>query len=75
MADPATLVAVGSAATAGLTIAAAAALRGWSGWLELRRIQLSSLELGGNRPVPRSKDLAELRERVRRLEAIASGTQ
>ena len=75
MADPATLVAVASAATAGLTIAAAAALKGWSGWLELRRIQLSSLELGGNRAVSRPKDLAELRERVRRLEAIASGTQ
>ena len=75
MADPTILIALASAATAGLTIAAAAALKGWSAWLELRRIELSATDVGGNARVPRSKELAELRERIRRLEVIASGAQ
>ncbi|CAA9526206.1 MAG: hypothetical protein AVDCRST_MAG91-2534 [uncultured Sphingomonadaceae bacterium] len=75
MADPATLIALASAATVGVTIAAASALRGWSGWLELRRTELSYSHGGSNPPASRTKEIAELRERVRRLEAIASGTQ
>lgn len=45
-----------------------AALRAWNGWLALRREGLS----GGNGHRG-SSDVAALRERVRRLEAIASG--
>jgi hypothetical protein len=63
------LVAEGSAA-AGLALASCAALRGWRQWLALRREQLLA-------PSPErcaeSVELRTLRERVRRLEAIADG--
>lgn len=46
--------------------AALAALKGWQGWLELRREALLS---GGTS----RGDVAELKRRIRKLEAIASG--
>ena len=74
MADLTTLLALASAGTLAVTIAAAAVLRGWQGWLELKR-----LEIGGagtrRRPVPQRIEIADLRERVRRLEAIADGAE
>ncbi len=53
-----------------LGLAAAVLLRGWQGWLALRREQLLS---GSGEPAAR--DLTELKRRVRKLEAIASGTE
>ena len=74
MADPALLVALGSAGTLAVSATAATALKGWNEWLEVRR-----LELEGGRAPPASEgapaDIVELRERVRRLEAIADGGQ
>ena len=73
MTDPALLVALGSAGTIAISATAAAALKGWKEWLEIRRLELE----GGPAHPPASKavpaDLVELRERVRRLEAIANG--
>jgi hypothetical protein len=74
MTDPAMIMMASSAALAGLAMASAATLRAWSGWLELKR-----LELEGNRR-PRTQaggrvELTELKERVRKLEAIASGIE
>lgn len=66
-----TLLVFAFAATLALALISAAALRGWQGWLELRR-----LELDGGRSAParaRKPELIELRDRVRRLEAIANG--
>ena len=57
------------AALLSLAIGSLAALRGWQGWLELRREQL--LSRAGEPPLA---DLSDLRRRVRSLEAIASGT-
>ena len=66
-----------AASLTGLVIVAAALLRGWQGWLELKR-----RELEGHSP-PRSEEgstigaarieLADLKERIKKLEAIASG--
>jgi hypothetical protein len=69
MTDPSVIVvaASGSAATA---IAAFAALRGWNQWLALKRLQATS-----DQPEARGGELAELRKRVRKLEAIASGIE
>lgn len=73
MTDPMTTITVAGAALAGLGIATFAALRGWQGWLEVRR-----LELGAGAPrEPRSPagdmiEVADLKERVRKLEAIAA---
>ena len=67
MADPAALFALTGLAAAGTALASLAALRAFRGWLELKRIELDA------RPTPARTDVAALRERVRRLEAIADG--
>jgi hypothetical protein len=60
---------VGTAST-GLALASAALLKGWTQWLELRG---EALRLGRPAPPAQAGDLNALRERVRRLEAIADG--
>ena len=70
--DPTILLTLASTAVAGLSLTTAAGLRVWNGLLDLRRQQIRS---PGDVPDPRgSGELRALRERVRRLEAIASGT-
>ena len=41
MSDPMTMITVASASLAGLSIATFAGLRGWQGWLEVRRLELA----------------------------------
>ena len=70
MTDPAALLALGSTLTLGVGVLSAATLRGWHEWLELRREEIEKKAA----PKPgRHRELAELRERVKRLEAIANG--
>jgi hypothetical protein len=69
-------------ALAGLTIVTAALLYGWQGWLALK-MREAEMESGafvpspardvGDAPAAARIELADLKERVRRLEAIASG--
>lgn len=70
-------------ATSGLIaiiVIAAALLRAWNGWLELKR---QELERTGKRPATDEGssigtariELADLKERIRKLEAIASGVE
>ena len=72
--DPLTIAILGGGLFAGMTAASIAALKGWQGWLELRRFELThdaadrTLPPTGNRI-----EMADLRERVRKLEAIAAG--
>ena len=72
--DPITLaVLVGSIIT-GLTAASLVGLKAWSGWLELKRLELT--QATGDRTLPPASgriEIADLRERVRKLEAIAAG--
>lgn len=64
----------------GLIVIAAALLRAWNGWLELKRQELDHT---GPRPAPDEGstigtariELADLKERIRKLEAIASGVE
>jgi hypothetical protein len=58
-----------------LVILAAAALRGWQGWLDLKRQELERLHPGERLPGPGAAriEIADLKERVRKLEAIAAG--
>ena len=74
MDDPGTLVAILAAAVVALAMLSLAALKGWDGWLELRRMELSQ-ERRSQPPSPAAArlELADLRERVKRLEAIANG--
>ncbi len=62
----------------GLMILAAAVLKGWQGWLELkeRELQLRGgpMEIeGGAREGAARIEISDLKERIRKLEAIASG--
>jgi len=62
-----------------LVIVAGAALRMWQGWLEFKTRQLElhrvpMLEIeGGAREGAARIELADLKERIRKLEAIANG--
>ena len=72
MNEPLTLLALSGSGLAGLAIAVFAGLKGWQGWLEVKR-----LEIAGHRQEPRSPameriEMADLKERIRKLEAIAS---
>ena len=66
-------------ALTGLTIVTAALLYGWQGWLALKMRQAdmahdgSALRDQGDAPAAARIELADLKERVRKLEAIASG--
>jgi hypothetical protein len=71
--------------TAGLLMAvivlAGAALRAWQGWLDLKRSELERVAAGRNGGEEGSSigtariELADLKERIRKLEAIASGVE
>lgn len=68
-----TTVALASFGLTGLCITVAAGLKGWQGWLEVKRMELS----GAGRREPRGEmadliDMADLKERVRKLESIAA---
>ncbi len=58
---------------AALATASWAALKGWQGWLELKRFELA----GSGRQETRSPamdriEIADLKERIRKLESIAA---
>jgi hypothetical protein len=60
-----------AAGLAAWTLLSLAALKAWRGWLEMKRIEVSSRR-HSSAPVV---DIASLRARVRRLEAIANGIE
>lgn len=68
------IIALASTVVLALSILSAAALRAWRDWLDVRRLEIEARR-GGGRLANRDGEtrLSELKERVRRLEAIASG--
>jgi hypothetical protein len=59
---------------AGLGLASWAGLKGWNGWLELKRLEISHGMADHTLPPAGGRiELADLKERVRKLEAIAAG--
>ena len=59
---------------AGLGGASIAGLKAWNGWLELKKMELT--QVAGDRGLPPAGgriEMADLKERVRKLEAIAAG--
>ncbi|HEX8239342.1 MAG TPA: hypothetical protein VF574_06340 [Allosphingosinicella sp.] len=70
MTDPASLATLTGSGLLAIGLASAALLRAWHGWLELRRAELTR---GGGVRRSGRPELADLKARVRRLEAIASG--
>ena len=75
MSDPTALLALSSASLVALGLVSVAVLKGWRGWIELKQLRLvHPMFPEGIRPSPAARiELADLKERVRKLEAIASG--
>jgi len=73
MNDPASLAALSGSGLLAIGLLSAALLRAWHGWLELRRIELNRRGGGAASSARGGGEVRELRERVRRLEAIANG--
>ncbi|TAD76002.1 MAG: hypothetical protein EAY70_10025 [Sphingomonadales bacterium] len=76
--DPTLVLTSGS--VIGLVIIAAALLRAWQGWLDLKRQELDRAPGGrtadeGSGIGTARIELADLKERIRKLEAIASGVE
>jgi hypothetical protein len=73
MTEPMTMMTMAGFALAALGIAVLAALKGWQGWLELKRLELSGHGRGDSRsPVADRIEVADLKERIRKLETIAA---
>jgi hypothetical protein len=66
--------AVGASIVAGLGGAGWAGLKAWNGWLDLKRFELTHDCADRHLPPASGRiEMADLRERVRKLEAIAAG--
>ena len=72
MTDWNSLVTLSILALAAIGLTSGAGLRAWNGWLEIRRLELARRDLGAPSAAGRI-ELADLKERVRKLEAIAAG--
>ncbi|KQU62310.1 MULTISPECIES: hypothetical protein [Sphingomonas] len=73
MIDPFTTVTLSLAGLTGLGMIVAGGLAGWRGWLQLKR---NEMDQGGHAPLPTAGariEIADLRERIKKLEAIAAG--
>lgn len=81
MMDP-TLV-IAATCLVGISVVALALLRAWQGWLELKRQELErgkavthAPEIEGGAGVGAARiELADMKERIKKLEAIASGVE
>ncbi len=74
MTDPILIATVAASLLVAVGIAAWAGLKGWQGWLELKRLELANGRADATLPPAGGRiELADLKERVRKLEAIAAG--
>ena len=73
MTDVSTLI-LAASALIGLALAAVASLKGWQSYLDFKRLELASQAGDVSLPPAGGRiELADLKERVRKLEAIAAG--
>jgi hypothetical protein len=77
MIDPNFYVTVAVSGLAGLAMLVTAGLSGWRGWLALKRQELGARGGDETPPAPGNAgariEIADLKERIRKLEAIAAG--
>jgi hypothetical protein len=72
--DPLTIGMLSASLLIGLAAASWAALKAWNGWLELKHFELTHDAADRTLPPATGRiEIADLRERVRKLEAIAAG--
>lgn len=72
--EPLSIALIGTSILLSLGLASLAGLKGWQAWLDFKRLELAS-QVGDHSLPPATGriELADLKERVRKLEAIASG--
>lgn len=72
--EPLTVALIGASVLLTIGLACLAGLKGWNAWLDYKRLELAG-HVGDHGLPPASGriELADLRERVRKLEAIAAG--
>jgi hypothetical protein len=72
--EPLSIGLIGVSVLLALGLAAYAGLKGWQAWLEFKRLELASQTGDHSLPPATGRiELADLKERVRKLEAIAAG--
>jgi hypothetical protein len=73
--DPNFYLIISGFALASVALVAVVSLRGWRDWIALKHAELKLAE-NGNGPMPSATsriEVADLKERVKKLEAIAAG--
>jgi hypothetical protein len=74
MTDPDFYVTMAGTGLAGLGMVTMAGLSGWRGWLQFKREALARSGEPGTVPTAGARiEIADLKERIRKLEAIAAG--
>jgi hypothetical protein len=74
MMDPLTLGVLSASIIVALGGTSWAALKAWNGWLELKRFELTHDCADRTLPAASGRiEMADLKERIRKLEAIAAG--
>jgi hypothetical protein len=72
--EPLSAAMIGASILLAMGLASVVGLKGWQAWLDYKRLELAS-NVGDHSLPPAGGriELADLKERVRKLEAIASG--
>ena len=72
--EPLSVALIGASVLLVMGLTCVAALKGWKAWLDFKRLELAA-QTGdhGLPPATGRIELADLKERVRKLEAIAAG--
>jgi hypothetical protein len=72
--EPLSIGLIGASVLLGMSLACLAGLIGWKAWLDFKRLELASQTGDHSLPPATGRiELADLKERVRKLEAIAAG--
>lgn len=74
--DPNFYIITGAFAVLCVGIVSTLSLRGWRDWIALKHAELDMVRQGPDAPVPSATsriEVADLKERVKKLEAIAAG--
>jgi hypothetical protein len=74
MSESMTMMAMAGFGLTALGIMLFAALKGWQGWLDLKRLELATLQGRGESHggMVERIELADLKERIRKLESLAA---
>ena len=72
--EPLSIALIGASVLLVSAMAAVSGLKGWQSWLDYKRLELASQTADHGLPPATGRiELADLKERVRKLEQIASG--